>query len=72
MKEYRVTISDETLAGTEKYLRYIADAQGAPLTAIRWWNKAVEQIFSLSHMPNRCPYAPENDFHEFNSSRAAC
>ncbi len=61
MKKYRVTISDEALAGVEKYLNYIADEQGAPLTAVRWWDKAIKKIFSLDHMPQRCPYAPENE-----------
>ena len=30
------------------------------LTAVRWCDKAMGEIFSLDQMPHRCPYAPEN------------
>lgn len=63
MKKYRVILSDEMLAGVENYLDYIAE-QGSPLTAVRWWEKAVKKILSLDHMPHRCPYAPENEIEE--------
>jgi len=61
---YRVTISDETLAGVEEFLNYITEQQGSPLSAERWWDKALKKIFSLDRMPHRCPYAPENEFEE--------
>ena len=32
---YRVTISDETLAGVEEFLNYIAEEQGSLLAATR-------------------------------------
>lgn len=64
MKSYRVILSDETLAGVEKYLDYIIEQTGLPVIAARWWKKAVEQVYSLDHMPHRCPYAPENEFEE--------
>jgi plasmid stabilization system protein ParE len=66
MKQYRVTISDDTLGGVEDFLNHISDEQGMPLTAVRWWDKAIEKIFSLDHMPHRCPYAPENEFEELS------
>jgi len=61
MKKYRVTISDQVLDGVRDYLNFIAEDQGAPLTAVRWWEKALEKIFSLEQMPHRCPFAPENE-----------
>jgi plasmid stabilization system protein ParE len=64
MKKYRVTISDEALAGVEDYLNYIADDQAAPLNAVRWWKKAIKKIFDLDQLPHRYPYAPENDFED--------
>ncbi len=64
MNKYRVTISDEALVGVEKYLNYIANDQAAPLNAARWWDKAVEKIFSLDQFPLRYPYAPENEFED--------
>jgi len=64
MKKYKITVSDETLDNVRKFLNHIADEQGAPLIASRWWDKAMRKIFSLDRMPHRCPYAPENEFEE--------
>ena len=61
MKTYRVILSDEALQGVEQYLDYIIEQTGLPNIAARWWEKAVEQIYSLDHMPHRCPLAPENE-----------
>lgn len=64
MNNYRVTISDETLAGVEDYLNYITEQTGYPNIAARWWEKALESIFSLEQMPHRCPKAPEDALEE--------
>src|SRR5688572_23052619 len=61
MKEYRVIISDDALADVRKFLHYIAVDQESPQTAERWWRKALARIDSLAAMPQRCPYAPENE-----------
>lgn len=64
IKTYRITISDETLEGVENYLDYITEQTGLPGIAARWWEKAVECIFSLEKMPHRCPKAPEDAFEQ--------
>lgn len=64
MKTYRVTISDETLAGVEKHLDYLAEQTASEEIGVRWWERALEKIFSLEKLPNRCPLAPENEFEE--------
>jgi plasmid stabilization system protein ParE len=63
MKRYRVTLSAETIAGVARYLDYITRQSGFPGVAERWWQKALDAIFSLEQFPNRCPHAPENEFH---------
>lgn len=64
MKSYRVTISDEALKHVERYLDYMTEQTGTPGVAARWWEKAVEKIFSLDKMPHRCPRAPEDAFEQ--------
>lgn len=59
---YRVIISDGALAGVEAFLDYIAVTQQMPLTAQRWWEKALAKVETLRYMPRRCPLAPENEF----------
>jgi plasmid stabilization system protein ParE len=62
MKTYRVIISDAALEGVREFLHYLAVEQQAPLTAQRWWDKALARVLSLDRMPHRCPLAPENEF----------
>lgn len=64
MNTYRISISDQTLDKVRNYLNYISVECGAPIAAARWWDKAQKQLFTLERMPNRCPYAPENEFEE--------
>lgn len=61
MKQYRVIISDDALTDVRRFLHYIAVEQESPLAAERWWRKALAKIDSLAAMPQRCPYAPENE-----------
>ncbi|MEM6331189.1 MAG: hypothetical protein AAF790_13195 [Planctomycetota bacterium] len=61
MKTYRVVITDEAVGQARAYLWHIAVEQEMPLTAARWWRKADAMIQTLSTIPNRCPYAPENE-----------
>jgi plasmid stabilization system protein ParE len=58
---YRVIIADEALAAVERFLDYIGVEQGMPLTASRWWEKALARVETLRTMPRRCPLAPENE-----------
>ena len=55
MKKYRVTISDNVFAEVERYLNHISEDHADPVNAERWWDKAVEKIFSLEQLPNRYP-----------------
>jgi plasmid stabilization system protein ParE len=59
---YRVIISDDALAGVAEFLDFIAETQQMPLTAERWWKKALSKVETLRYMPRRCPLAPENEF----------
>ncbi len=59
---YRVIISDDALAGVAEFLDFIAETQQMPLTAQRWWEKALAKVETLRYMPRRCPLAPENEF----------
>ncbi|MGL4514000.1 MAG: type II toxin-antitoxin system RelE/ParE family toxin [Lacipirellulaceae bacterium] len=59
---YRVVIADGALASVERFLDYIAIEQGMPLTASRWWEKALARVETLRTMPRRCPLAPENEW----------
>jgi plasmid stabilization system protein ParE len=62
---YRVIISDDALAGVVAFLDYIADTKQMPLTADRWWAKALAKVETLRTMPRRCPLAPENEFSRY-------
>ena len=57
--EYRVRLSPEADDEIEEALRWIFErsARGA----VRWYNGLMEALQSLSHWPNRCPLAPENE-----------
>ena len=59
---YRVLVSDEALDAVRAYLDYIAVSQQLPLTAARWWKRALARVETLRSMPRRCPLAPENKF----------
>ena len=59
---YRVLVSDEALDAVRAYLNYIAVSQQLPLTAARWWKRALARVETLRSMPRRCPLAPENEF----------
>lgn len=59
--KYRVIITDDALADVHDYLVYIAQEKQMPLTAQKWWKKALAAIEMLSTFPHRCGYAPEND-----------
>lgn len=61
MKRYRVIIADEALDQAAEHLRYLAVEKQEPLTAERWWNKALECVGTLTTLPHRCPIAPENE-----------
>ncbi len=59
---YRVLIADDALDAVRTFLDYIAVTQQMPLTAARWWEKALARVETLRFMPRRCPLAPENKF----------
>ncbi|QEG36718.1 type II toxin-antitoxin system RelE/ParE family toxin [Bythopirellula goksoeyrii] len=61
MKIYRIILSDDAFDDIEHILHYIAKDQGSPLNAERWCKKVLKEIYSLEKMPERCPYAPENN-----------
>lgn len=58
---YRFVITDEALAGVEKWLDYVTIERESPLNAERWWRRALAEIMALERMPNRHPFASEND-----------
>lgn len=60
--KYRVLVADDALDAVRAFLDYIAVTQQMPLTAARWWEKALTRIETLRFMPQRCPLAPENQF----------
>ncbi len=62
---YRVIITQAALDDVEQFLDYLIDDQQAPLTAERWWNKALGRVLTLKEHPHRCPYAPENSLRDY-------
>jgi len=62
---YRVIITDGAFADIEKFLDYLEFNQQSPLTATRWWRKAVACVETLGTMPHRCPKPPENDLRDY-------
>jgi hypothetical protein len=62
---YRVLIADDALAAVRAFLDYIGVTQQMPLTAARWWQKALSRVETLRFMPRRCPLAPENAFSDY-------
>lgn len=62
---YRVVITDGALADVEKFLDYIEFDQGMPLTAQRWWRKALAKVETLRMFPHRCPTPPDNDLRDY-------
>lgn len=62
---YRVIITDGALADVEAFLDYLAVERSIPLTAERWWRKALGKIETLSTFPHRCPKAPENTLRDY-------
>ncbi len=63
--KYRVIITDGALDDVEKFLNYLEFDQGSPLTAVRWWRKALGKVNTLRSMPHRCPMPPENDLRDY-------
>lgn len=59
--KYRVVISDEVLEEVESFLDFLDEQFQEPEIAIRWWEKSLEKISTLTIMPRRCPYAPQNE-----------
>ena len=62
---YRVLVSNDALDAVRAYLDYIAVSQQMPLTAARWWEKALARVETLRFMPRRCPLAPENELSDY-------
>ena len=57
--KYCVSITEEALTQAYQFLHYIAEEQRSPLTAQRWWDKALQKIATLETFPRRCPVAPD-------------
>ncbi len=60
MKHYQVIIlpsAERDIGGAYEWL-----AGQEAETAIRWYNRLLEVIFSLDTFPERCPLAPESEF----------
>jgi plasmid stabilization system protein ParE len=55
-------IADDALDDVRAFLDYVAVIQQMPLTAARWWKKALARVETLRFMPRRCLLAPENKF----------
>lgn len=62
---YRVAITDAAMADVGKFLDYLEFEKKVPLTAQRWWRKALKRVDSLSNFPHRCPKAPEDDLRDY-------
>lgn len=58
---YRVRLAPQAIAALEDFVRYIAEAEHAPLTASRWLQKALTALETLHEFPHRCPPAPESE-----------
>lgn len=56
---FRVELSPQANREAEEAYRWIAEA--SPRGAHRWYNGLMDALRSLSHHPERCPLAPEND-----------
>ena len=62
---YRVIITDAALADVSRFLDYLEFDQKAPLTAKRWWRKALGKVKTLRQFPHRCPKPPDNDLRDY-------
>lgn len=57
---YRVVLTENAKANLGSYFERAA--ANAPATAIHWLERFQQSLQSLSHAPQRCPLAPENEF----------
>jgi len=58
--KYRVLVQPRAAAEIEEAYLWIAER--APESAVNWFNGLYSVIATLETFPERCPYAPENDF----------
>ncbi len=63
MKHYQVIILPSAERDIGEAYEWLAEQDAE--SAIRWYNRLLEVIFSLEIFPDRCPLAPESEF--FNS-----
>ncbi len=60
MKHYQVIILPSAERDIGEAYEWLAEQDAE--SAIRWYNRLLEAIFSLEIFPDRCPLAPESEF----------
>jgi plasmid stabilization system protein ParE len=57
---FDVVLSDLAKSDLRENVKWWSEHR-SPEEAERWYNAILNKIYSLEHMPNRCPMAPETD-----------
>ena len=63
MKTFEINIPPNVENEIESYVDHIA--KDSIKEALKWYEKLKDKIYSLDQNPMRCPYADENEFHDY-------